>query len=85
MHVKLYNCYIEVTNINYPRKANNLAIKLVNKEIMKKTANEEISTLFDYPETKKPHQLRRSLKNHFINDLIDKKVDIFISHREYAA
>lgn len=38
----------------------------------------------DYLETEKFCQQRLSQKNHFINDFIDHKVDIFISHKEHA-
>lgn len=68
MHIKPYNYPTEDTIINNPEK----------------TVDRKISTPFDYLETKKPRKQGRPRKNHFTNYLIDKTVDIFMSHRERA-
>ena len=51
MYVKPYYCHTKETNISYLETANDLAEKLEDK-----LANEEISTLLDYPKPQKSHR-----------------------------
>lgn len=67
-YIKPYNCLTEHTIVNN----------------LKKTADEEIPQLFDYPNTEKSHRQSWPWKSYFINDLINKIRDIFISHGEHA-
>lgn len=65
-------------------KANDLVIKSINKEIMNKSANKEVSTLFDYPKFENSCQQGSSQQNNFINNFIDKIANKFISHIKYT-
>lgn len=51
---------------------------------LEKTVDEKILTSFNHPETKKPCRRRQSWKNHFINNLMNKTANIFITHRKHA-
>lgn len=61
------------------KTTNDLAEKLENK-----SANKEILIPFDYLEPQKFCQQERLQKSYFINNLIDKTANIFISHKKYA-
>ena len=77
-YVKPYYCHTEDINISYPEITNDLAKNPINKP-----ANEEIPILLDYLEPKKPCWWEQPWTNHFTNNLIDKTVNIFISHKEH--
>ena len=85
--MKPYHYHIEATDISYPEKTNDPEEKSADKPADKpvdKPANEEILIPFDYPESQRPRRQGRPWKSHFINDLIDKTADIFISHKKCA-
>lgn len=77
--MKPYYCYIENININHPETTNDLV-----KNPKEKPINKEISMLFKYLKLEKPCQQRQPGKNPFINNLINKTANIFISYRKYA-
>lgn len=51
---------------------------------LEKIIDKEIFTLFDYLETKNSYQQGWLWKSHFINDFINKTVDIFMSQKKRA-
>lgn len=75
--MKPYYCHTEDTDISYLEITNNLSKKPVDK-----LANEEIPTLLDYLESKRPRQQKRSRKSQFTKNPINETVDIFINHKE---
>lgn len=73
--VTFWNMYIKL--YNYPMKDT----IIYNLE---KTVDIKILVPLDYLETEKPHEQRQLRKSHFINNLIYKMADIFMSHKEYV-